>query len=139
MRSSLAFTIFFVTMLLPIRCLAEDSSLRVLEDEISGFTIDSTITRLGHEFSRYLSEYRNREENSGDYNLTVYERPSARWGNLIWVTHNHRTVYRNFIQPSGNNIDQLAEVAAQQIHDTIKQLKLQALFSDNFDLDKDEL
>ena len=65
-----------------------------IEDEISGFTIDHTITRVGHDFSRYLSDYRNTNLPDTDYNLTIYERPSARWGSLIWVTHNHRIVFR---------------------------------------------
>jgi curli production assembly/transport component CsgE len=111
----------------------------VIEDEISGFTIDNTITRIGHDFSRFLSDYRSSNLANSYYNLTVHERPSARWGNLIWVTKDHQTLYRRFIQPSNTRLKETAEDAAQQIHNQIKQLKLKELFSDNFDIDKDEI
>ncbi len=111
----------------------------VIEDEISGFTIDNTITRIGHDFSRFLSDYRSSNLANSNYNLTVHERPSARWGNLIWVTKDHQTLYRRFIQPSNTRLKETAEDAAQQIHNQIKQLKLKELFSDNFDIDKDEI
>ncbi len=111
----------------------------VIEDEISGLAIDNTITRIGHDFSRFLSDYRSSNLANSHYNLTVHERPSARWGNLIWVTKDHQTLYWRFIQPSNTRLKETAEDAAQQIHNQIKQLKLKELFSDNFDIDKDEI
>lgn len=110
-----------------------------LEDEISGFNIDQTITRTGHDFARYMSEYRNYHYPDAAYNLTVRERPSARWGNLIWITYNYKTVYRRFIRPGTNNIQELAEQAAVQIHEQVLQQKLREALEDNFDLGKDEI
>ena len=109
-----------------------------LEDEISGFNIDQTITRTGHDFVRYMSEYRNLNYSDSTYNLTVEERPSARWGNLIWITYNNKTVFRRFISPSTNDIRKLAEEASQMIHETILQEKLREALNDHFDLGKDE-
>ncbi|WP_226642875.1 curli production assembly/transport protein CsgE [Microbulbifer variabilis] len=109
-----------------------------LEDEISGFNIDRTITRTGHDFARYLSEYRNLNYPDATYNLTVYERPSARWGNLIWVTYNDKIVFRRFISPSTNNIHRLADEAAQYINEAVLQDRVSSAFIDNFDLGKDE-
>lgn len=111
----------------------------VIEDEISGFTIDNTITRIGHDFARFLGDYRHSDLPESNYNLTVHERPSARWGNLIWITKDHKTVYRQFIQPSNTRLKEIAEQAAQDVHRKIKQLELKALFSDTFDIDKDEI
>ena len=116
--------------------LEEDSGK--LEEEISGFNIDQTITRTGHDFARYMSEYRNYNYPDSDYNLTVHERPSARWGNLIWVTYNYKTVYRRFLRPSSNDIQKQAEQAAIQIHELVLQEKLRQALQDNFDLGKDE-
>jgi len=117
---------------------AEKLPAQVQDDDISGFTIDQTITRVGHDFARYLAEYRNNSPNPGSYNLTVYERPSARWGNLIWVMENHKQVYRRFIQPGNNKIRSIAEQAGKVIHATVNRLKIQAIFSDKFDLEQDE-
>lgn len=116
--------------------LEEDSGK--LEDEISGFNIDQTITRTGHDFARFMSEYRNYNYPDSEYNLTVHERPSARWGNLIWVTYNYKTVYRRFLRPSTNDIKKQAEQAAIQIHEQVLQEKLRQALQDNFDLGKDE-
>jgi len=118
--------------------LAENVTESAQYDEISGFTIDQTITRVGHDFARYLAEYRNNSPNPSSYNLTVYERPSARWGNLIWVMENHKQVYRRFIQPGNNKIRSIAEEAGKAIHAMVNRLKIQALFSDKFDLEQDE-
>lgn len=110
-----------------------------IEDEISGFNIDQTITRTGHDFARFMSEYRNLNYPDSNYNLTIEERPSARWGNLIWITYNNRTVFRRFISPSSNNIRALAEDASRMIHEMVLQEKLRQAFTDHFDLGKDEL
>lgn len=116
---------------------AEASSGRI-EDEISGFNVDQTITRTGHDFARYMSEYRNLNYPDSDYNLTIRERPSARWGNLIWITYNNDTVFRRFISPSTNNIQALAEEAAAMIHEMVLQEKIRRAFTDHFDIGKDE-
>lgn len=109
-----------------------------IEDEISGFNVDQTITRTGHDFARFMSEYRNLNYPDSDYNLTIQERPSARWGNLIWITYNNKTVFRRFISPSTNNIRQVAEEASAMIHEMVLQEKVRAAFTDHFDLGKDE-
>jgi curli production assembly/transport component CsgE len=110
-----------------------------LEDEISGFNIDQTITRTGHDFARYMSEYRNLHYPDSSYNLTVHERPSARWGNLIWVTYRQDILFRRFINPSTNNIKQVAEEAAIQIHELVQQEQVRRLLEDHYDMAKDEI
>lgn len=147
MRTTVALCILLMTPLPAIsqedngtledQAVAEDSA--AIEDEISGFNIDQTITRTGHDFARFMSEYRNLNYPDSDYNLTIQERPSARWGNLIWITYNNKTVFRRFISPSTNNIRQLAEEASQMIHEMVLQEKVRAAFTDHFDLGKDEL
>jgi curli production assembly/transport component CsgE len=110
-----------------------------IEDEISGFTHDSTITRVGHDFVRQLGDYRNATfTDDNNYNLTVHERPSARWGSLIWVTLNDREVYRRFLPPGKVDVSEEAASAAQYIHNQAQQQKLQMLFMDTFDLAQDE-
>lgn len=109
-----------------------------IEDEISGFNIDQAITRTGHDFARYMSEYRNLHYPDSAYNLTIQERPSARWGNLIWITYNNKTVFRRFISPSTNNIRKLAEEASKMIHEMVLQEKVRQALTDHYDIGKDE-
>ncbi|PLY13857.1 MAG: hypothetical protein C0631_12860, partial [Sedimenticola sp.] len=54
-------------------------------DEISGIVVDRTITLMGHDFYRYFTSYRQFTQPESKYNLTVFERPSARWGSLVWI------------------------------------------------------
>lgn len=108
-----------------------------IENEISGFVMDRTITRFGHEFTRHLSDFRNMND-LGDYNLTVYERPSARWGNLIWVERNGDRIFQIRLSPSTSDIASIAAQAAQRIHEEVQRQKLRYLFSDKYDLAEDE-
>ena len=123
-----------------IVCLYVSPSIAIdPSEEIMGFTVDHTITRVGHDFARYLSDIRHREFFDSKYNLTVYERPSARWGNLVWVEHNRQRVFSYFFQPNSKNVKEKAEQAASIIDDSVRQRKLRAMFIDTFDLEKSEL
>ncbi|WP_434457568.1 curli production assembly protein CsgE [Stutzerimonas urumqiensis] len=118
--------------------LALTAPARAVEPEISGLVIDNTISRFGHDFHRYLS---SSLQDSGelDYNLVVRERPSARWGSLVWVEHEGRILYRRFLQPNASQIGELAEHAAAQVREAITRERLQSLLQDTYDLDRGEL
>ncbi|MCJ0974855.1 curli production assembly protein CsgE [Pseudomonas sp. PS1] len=108
------------------------------EAELSGLIIDNAITRFGHDFHRYLSlALQDATDLDGD--LVVRERPSARWGSLVWVEHGQRIVYRRFLQPNVAEIEAIANEAAVQIREDISRNKLQNLMLDTFDMDRDEL
>ena len=108
------------------------------EAELSGLIIDTTISRFGHDFHRYLSA-RLQDASDLDADLVVRERPSARWGSLVWVEYGQRTVYRRFLQPNAAEIEPIAAQAAQLIVEEISRSKLENLLQDTFDMDRDEL
>lgn len=108
------------------------------EAELSGLIIDNTITRFGHDFHRYLS-FQLQDASALESDLVVRERPSARWGSLVWVEYGQRTVYRRFLQPNVAEIEPIATQAAQLIMEEINRSKLQNLLQDTFDMDRDEL
>ncbi|TWI58647.1 curli production assembly/transport component CsgE [Pseudomonas duriflava] len=108
------------------------------EDDIQGLIVDNTISRFGHDFYRYFSD-RLVDTTPLDFNLVVKERPSARWGSLIWVEHNQRLVYRQFIQPNVMELKGIAYSAADQVKDTLDKQKIENLLYDAFDMDRDEL
>lgn len=108
------------------------------EAELSGLIIDNTITRFGHDFHRYLSfQLQDSSDLEGD--LVVRERPSARWGSLVWVEYGQQTVYRRFLQPNVAEIEAIADEAARLILAEVGRSKLQNLLQDTFDMDRDEL
>ncbi|WP_299947088.1 CsgE family curli-type amyloid fiber assembly protein [uncultured Microbulbifer sp.] len=114
----------FVFWLDDTSVLSADTDSGILEDESYGSYIDRTITQTGHDFVRYISEYRSFHYPDATYMLTIYERPSTLWGNLIWVTYNSRIIFRRFIIPSTTSILPLANEAAQQIHEKVLQERI---------------
>lgn len=104
---------------------------------ISGLVIDSTVTGVGHEFSRLLAKTINTNFPDFDYNLVVRERPSARWGSVIWVTKDNDKVYETVVYPGRSDFFRLSELAANQITKTIKRQSLQSLFASDVDLSGD--
>ena len=108
------------------------------EAELQGFITNNTISRSGHEF--YLRFCERLNDISGlDFNLAIKERPSARWGVLVWVEHENQTLYRRFLQPNVADMKEPAYEAADFVVEEINRRKIEALFEDNIDMAKDEL
>ena len=107
-------------------------------DEINGFIIDQTISHIGHQFYRYFSD-RLRDTSQLDFNLVVRERPSARWGSLIWVEFEQRTVYRGFLSPNTAQLPEVASAAADEVKEAVIRRRLEILLQDTTDMDRDEL
>lgn len=108
------------------------------EAELQGFITNATVSRSGQEFYRKFCERMN-ETSSLDFNLAVQERPSARWGILVWVEQNNQPLYRRFLQPNVSDMEQTAYEAADLVLQEINRRKVEALFEDTIDLAKDEL
>ncbi len=72
-------------------------------------------------------------------NLTIHERPTARWGSLIWITHNRKVIFKTALSPGRNQQEQSAKLAWSQVRQTLEQQKIATLFMDTFDLEHDEL
>ncbi|AHL74665.1 curli production assembly protein CsgE [Stutzerimonas stutzeri] len=108
------------------------------EAELQGFITNNTISRSGLEFYRKFCERLN-DTSTLDFNLAVKERPSARWGVLVWVEQNNQPLYRRFLQPNVSDMEQTAYDAADFVVQEINRRKVEALFEDTIDLAKDEL
>lgn len=89
-------------------------------DLMTGLTIDHTVSRFGHEFYRYLADHRRTYYPNAKENLTIKERPSARWGSIIWVESYSTQVYYNRIGAGGNDIKAIAEAASIHINRRVK-------------------
>ncbi|MBC8649920.1 curli production assembly protein CsgE [Pseudomonas sp. MTM4] len=136
--SRLTLGLLLCCLLGPLQAEEQQAAQARSEAELSGLIIDNTISRFGHDFHRYLSfQLQDAEELEND--LVVRERPSARWGSLVWVEYGPRTVYRRFLQPNMTEIEAIAEDAARVILEDISRSKLQNLLQDTFDMDRDEL
>ena len=108
------------------------------EAELQGFITNATVSRSGQEFYRKFCERMN-DTSALDFNLAVKERPSARWGILVWVEQDNQPLYRRFLQPNVSDMEQTAYEAADFVLQEINRRKVEALFKDTIDLAKDEL
>jgi curli production assembly/transport component CsgE len=107
-------------------------------EEVVGIILDRSVTFVGHDFYRYFSDYWRLTFTDNDDVLTVYERPSARWGSLIWVEYRSKELAKLFVSPS-NKTKEIAEQVANQVRAELTRIKFAEQFQDTFDVDKDEI
>jgi curli production assembly/transport component CsgE len=74
----------------------EERRLKGLE-QASGFIVDRTITHFGAEFLRQFSLSWRELPGTEEFDVAVFERPTARQGSLVWVEHNHRPIARAYL------------------------------------------
>lgn len=108
------------------------------EAEPQGFIVNATVTRSGQAFYRTFCERLN-DTSALDFKLCVKERPSARWGVLVWVEQDNQSLYRRLLQPNVADIEQTAYEAADFVVQEINRKNVEAIFEDTIDLAKDEL
>lgn len=118
--------------------LLSSASVAGVDDELNGFLLDQTVSHIGHQFYRHFSA-RLRDISQLDFNLVVRERPSARWGSLLWVEYEQRTVYRGMLSPNTAQLPEIAAAAADEVKEAVTRRRLEMLLQDTTDMDRDEL
>ncbi|WAB90366.1 curli production assembly/transport protein CsgE [Pseudomonas citronellolis] len=127
-----------LALLLCLLLLTPTSGRAGEEDELNGFIVDDTISHIGHDFYRFFSE-RLRDSSRLDFNLVVRERPSARWGSLVWVEFQQRVLYREFLAPNTAELKTVAYAAADRVAQAVVRQRLENLLQDTTDIERDEL
>lgn len=85
------------------------------EADPDGLAINQTVTRFGQDFYNSFVKYWNEYQLVMPTNLTVYERPTARFGSLIWIEYRGQRIFQQYVGPSMRAIDELAKAAAANI------------------------
>lgn len=106
-----------------------------VEVEIPGLLTDHTVSSVGHDFYRAFSD---KWENSFTGNLTINERPSARWGSWITITVDQDVIYQAFLFPTKRDFDRNVEVALIQSAEAIKRRQVDKSLLSTGDLTHDE-
>ncbi|MGL4933440.1 MAG: curli production assembly/transport protein CsgE [Aeromonas sp.] len=107
--------------------------------DVDGLVLDRTFTRIGQGFYNEFTRLRDDEDPDARENLTIHERPSARWGSQIWITYNRKVIFKTALSPGRNQQEQSAKLAWSQVRQVLEQQQLATLFLDTFDLEHDEL
>jgi len=83
-------------------------------EQASGFLVDRTITQFGGEFMRVFSQTWRALPGTQEFDVTVIERPTARYGSLVWVEYNNRPVARAFLYAGRSTAIRPIAVAAAE-------------------------
>ncbi|KXS38246.1 MAG: curli production assembly/transport component CsgE [Halomonadaceae bacterium T82-2] len=105
---------------------------------LNGLVVDRTITMVGKTFYQQFSQRRLDSVVLNNTNLVIHERPSARWGSLVWVAEGNRILYRATLPPRLSDIDQYAQAAVEQVEDLVLRRKVMQALDRNGDLADDE-
>lgn len=109
-------------------------------DPYSGVVVNDTVTFIGQEFYRvFVATWRD-EPGVDRFSVSVHERPSARWGSLVYVQYEHRDVFRAFLSPGRRDfVRQAGADAARIVYQRVVDLEVQRLLFRDPDLAQDEL
>ncbi len=109
-------------------------------EQATGFVVDRTVTNFGAQFVRDFSQAWRALGSTENVDLTIVEKPSARWGSTIFIEHNNHPVARIFLQAGRSAaIKPLAENAARYMATKVADNSLLGLLMRDPDLAGDEL
>ncbi|WP_313449846.1 curli production assembly/transport protein CsgE [Pseudescherichia sp.] len=110
-------------------------NLRAVEVEVPGLLTDRTVSSVGHDFYRAFSD---KWESSYTGNLSINERPSARWGSWITITVNQDLVFQTFLFPTKRDFDSNVNAAVAQTHEALDRRQIDQALLSTGDLARDE-
>ncbi|HBB9941196.1 TPA: curli production assembly/transport protein CsgE, partial [Enterobacter cloacae] len=96
---------------------------------------DHTVSSVGHNFYRAFSD---KWDSTYPGNITINERPSARWGSWITITANQFVIYQTFLFPTKIDFDKNVALALAQSEDAINRMQIDKALLSTRDLAKDE-
>jgi curli production assembly/transport component CsgE len=119
------------------RDLLDESKLRSLE-QASGFIVDRTLTNFGGEFMRAFSQAWRELPGTNEIDVTIVEKPSARYGSLVVVEYNNRPVVRAFLYAGrASTVRPIAVAAAEYVAKQVADEALAGLLFEDPDLAKE--
>ena len=115
------------------------SNQEPLSDGLGGIVTTDTITLAGQDFYTVFAQSWNAIPLSDRYIVSVHERPSARYGSLVWVEFRQRRVFQAFLPIARSNVRPVAENAAAVAFQNVMQADLTRLLFHEADMAADEL
>jgi len=106
-------------------------------EQASGFIVDRTITQFGGEFMRVFSQTWRGLQGTREFDITIIERPTARYGSLVWIEYNNRPVARAFLYAGRSTaIKPIAIAAAEYVANKLADETLASQLFEDPDLAK---
>ena len=106
--------------------------------EALGIVTNQAVTVAGHEFcNHFIAEWRDKP-GSEHYTLAIRERPSARWGSAVWIDFGQQRVLQLQLPPARAALKSIAQSAAENTYQTIRDIERQRQLVSDADLAPDE-
>jgi curli production assembly/transport component CsgE len=118
---------------------ADVTNQQPLDDALGGVVTTDTVTLAGQDFYNWFAQAWSGIPLSDRYIVSVHERPSARYGSLVWVEFGQRRVFQAFLPIARANVRPVAENAAQVAFQNVMQADLTRLLFRDADMATDEL
>lgn len=111
------------------------TAAHAVEVEVPGLLTDRTVSSIGHDFYR---EFSHKWESSFTGNLTINERPSARWGSWITITLEQEVLFQLFLFPTKRDFEQNVDIALAQTQEALQRRQIDKVLLSTGDLTSDE-
>ncbi|SAL60230.1 curli assembly protein CsgE [Caballeronia humi] len=118
---------------------ADVNNQQPLDATLGGVVTTDTVTLAGQDFYNWFAQAWGAIPLSERYIISVHERPSARYGSLVWVEYGQRRVFQAFLPIARSNVRPVAEGAAQVAFQNVMQADLTRLLFRDVDMATDEL
>ena len=112
---------------------------RQLEDPLHGVVVNRTVTVQGQDFYQAFSMSWQQLDENNRYSITIYEKPSARWGSEVWVEYRRQRVFHAFLPPARSQTKQISQQAAQIAFQNIEDNEIDRMFNQSDDLGPEEM
>lgn len=118
---------------------ADVNGQKSLDDTLGGTVTTDTVTLAGQDFYTWFAQAWSAIPLSDRYIVSVHERPSARYGSLVWVEYGERRVFQAFLPIARANVKPVADGAAQIAFQNVMQADLTRLLFRDADMASDEI
>jgi len=110
-----------------------------LQKIYAGVVINQTVTFTGQGFYREFVKHWSDKERADRYSIAIHERPSARWGSLIWIEYANRKIFQIFVSPGRSDMKSISERAAELAYQNVVEADIQRLLIREPDVGPDEI
>ncbi len=112
---------------------------RLQKELYGGVVVNQTVTVAGQDFFQYFVALWRDKPNNERYAVSVHERPSARWGNRVWIEYQQKTMFQAVLPTLRASVPEISARAVEIAYQNIMDADIQRLLYRDKDLGPDEM
>jgi len=111
----------------------------VFDDPLGGVVVNRTVTVLGNDFYQDFTALWRQKDISNKFSISIYERPSARFGSEIWVQFRQKNMFHVFLPPARARTRQISAAAVELVYQNIADSEAERILVRSPDLGPEEM